>query len=134
MQTAGKIKRHFGKRALPDDQHPHFLHYASQLADALRHTILVDQVIYPLSTRTEVLELLEEHITENIVKIGRDYYRQIILNAITCNSLKIRRVCCLGSSTTTCSSRLMNQRLESFSIRWSKVTQNTAASFLKIKL
>jgi hypothetical protein len=51
------------------DEHPHFLRYATELAAALRHTIFVDRVVYHFTSRTEVLELLEEHITENIVKV-----------------------------------------------------------------
>ncbi|KAF8959478.1 hypothetical protein BDZ97DRAFT_1837353 [Flammula alnicola] len=60
------------------DDHPHFLRYAADLANVLRNTIFVDQVIYPLSKKQEVLALLEEHITENIVKIGQSYYRQTV--------------------------------------------------------
>ena len=51
------------------DEHPHFLRYATELAATLRHTIFVDRVVYPFSSKTEVLELLEEHIRENIVKV-----------------------------------------------------------------
>ena len=55
------------------DEHPHFLRYATELAAALRHTIFVDRVVYHFTSRTEVLELLEEHITENIVKVQYSY-------------------------------------------------------------
>jgi len=67
------------------DDHPHFLKYATELAKSLRHIILVDQVrltwtpaqrgantvqvVYPTSDKQEILHLLEEHITENIVKV-----------------------------------------------------------------
>ena len=52
------------------DEHPHFLRYATELAAMLRHTIFVDRVVYDTSLKKEVLELLEEHITENIVKVS----------------------------------------------------------------
>jgi hypothetical protein len=52
------------------DEHPHFLRYATELAAMLRHTIFVDRVVYHSSPKTDVLELLEEHITENIVKVS----------------------------------------------------------------
>jgi hypothetical protein len=61
--TAGKIQRKYVKKAVPEgdltliylkqmvvtdfrstDDHPHFLEYATELANALRHTIFVDQV------------------------------------------------------------------------------------------
>ncbi|KAF5382158.1 hypothetical protein D9615_004408 [Tricholomella constricta] len=89
--VTGRIKRQFIKKAVPGDEHPHFLAYAAELAGALRHTIFVDQVVYPYSQKREILSLLEEHITENIVKIGSHYYRQTvgipqgsILSALLC--------------------------------------------------
>ena len=67
------------------EDHPHFLESATKLAAALRHTIFVDQVctalpptdtlftvclqvVYPYALKQDVMALLEEHITENIVK------------------------------------------------------------------
>ena len=85
------------------------------MADALRDTIFVDQVssrltdrrrilrshatsihhsqvVYPYARTREIVALLEEHITENIVKIGNEYYRQVVgipqgsvLSAILCS-------------------------------------------------
>ena len=66
------ILRHLRDPELPShrsDEHPHFLRYATELAASLRHTIFVDRVVYHFSSRAEVLELLEEHITDNIVKV-----------------------------------------------------------------
>jgi hypothetical protein len=66
------ILRHVHNAELPSvrsDEHPHFLRYATELTAALRHTIFVDRVVYHFTSRIEVLELLEEHITENIVKV-----------------------------------------------------------------
>jgi len=51
------------------DDHPFFLHYAEGLAATLRNMVFSDQVVYPATTKGEVLELLEEHITDNIVKV-----------------------------------------------------------------
>lgn len=77
-------------------EHPDFLSYAAELAGTLRHTIFVDQVVYAYAKKKEILELLEEHITENLVKvrawfamlqsvilkvpqkIGSDYYQQVV--------------------------------------------------------
>ncbi|KAJ8494766.1 hypothetical protein ONZ51_g2140 [Trametes cubensis] len=87
-----KIQRKFVKKAHPEDDHPHFLTYAAQLAQGLRHTLFADQVVYPFSRRKEIIALLEEHITENIVKIGDEYYRQVVgipqgsvLSALLCS-------------------------------------------------
>ncbi|KAG7089455.1 hypothetical protein E1B28_011140 [Marasmius oreades] len=68
----------FRKRAWPEGDQPHFLKYATDLANALRHTIFVDQVTCPLERKNELLDLLEQHIKENIVKFGNCYYRQMI--------------------------------------------------------
>ncbi|PIL35516.1 hypothetical protein GSI_02244 [Ganoderma sinense ZZ0214-1] len=87
-----KVQRKYVKKAMPEDDHPHFLAYATQLADVLRNTVFVDQVVYPYSRRQEIIALLEEHITENLVKIGNEYYRQVVgipqgsvLSAILCS-------------------------------------------------
>ncbi|VDB94295.1 unnamed protein product [Peniophora sp. CBMAI 1063] len=77
-QTTDKIKRTFHKKACPADDPPHFLKLAKDLAHTLRSSIFVDQVNYPTEKRHSVLELLEEHITENYVKIGGVYYQQIV--------------------------------------------------------
>ncbi|THH05865.1 hypothetical protein EW145_g4492 [Phellinidium pouzarii] len=98
LPTAGKIKRTYMREAMPEralfytsyiimkfkadimskctDEHPHFLTHAAQLAALLRHAIFVDQVVYPFAFRDDIIQLLEDHITSNIVKIGQDYYRQ----------------------------------------------------------
>ena len=60
------------------DEHPHFLRYATELASALRHTIFVDRVVYNFTSRAEVLELLEEHITENIVKVQYSHHWNVV--------------------------------------------------------
>ncbi|KAF4597579.1 hypothetical protein EYR40_008041 [Pleurotus pulmonarius] len=74
----GKIERRYMKRAVPDDDQPHFLRYATELAGCLRGTIFADQVVYPHVKQNDILQLLEEHITENIVKIGNHYYQQTV--------------------------------------------------------
>ncbi|GJJ08683.1 hypothetical protein Clacol_002902 [Clathrus columnatus] len=53
MPVSGKVQRTFMKKALPYDQHPHFILYATKLANMLKHAIMVDQ-------------------------IGADYYRQVV--------------------------------------------------------
>lgn len=46
-----------------------FVPYAIELANTLKNTIFVDQVPYQYQKREELMQLLEEHITENIVKV-----------------------------------------------------------------
>jgi hypothetical protein len=38
--------------------------------------LLVDKVVYPFSKKQEILQLLEEHITENIVKVNNYFTYQ----------------------------------------------------------
>ncbi|KAF5391483.1 hypothetical protein D9757_002434 [Collybiopsis confluens] len=75
---ANRPKRSYLKKARPDDDPLHFLQFARDLANILRNIIFVDQVVYPSTKAHAVLELLEQHITENIVKIGTAYYRQVV--------------------------------------------------------
>ncbi|QRW13350.1 telomerase reverse transcriptase [Ceratobasidium sp. AG-Ba] len=76
--STGQTRRSFRKKAVPDFEHTHFMNYASRLAAQLRHVIFADQVIYGFDYQEEIIELLEEHITDNIVKIGSDLYRQVV--------------------------------------------------------
>ncbi|EIN09703.1 hypothetical protein PUNSTDRAFT_20563, partial [Punctularia strigosozonata HHB-11173 SS5] len=106
-----KIRRMYKKKAIPEgteslhlyarierahkafvDEHPHFLAQAREMATAFKHTIFVDQVQYSYEKTHDILALLEEHVTENLVKIGNEYYRQMvgipqgsILSAILCS-------------------------------------------------
>ena len=48
--------------------------------------------MYPYARKQEIIALLEEHITENLVKLGHEYYRQVVgipqgsvLSAILCS-------------------------------------------------
>ncbi|PAV16223.1 telomerase reverse transcriptase [Pyrrhoderma noxium] len=74
--TTEQPLRNFCRNAIPEYDHPHFLTYAKQLATLLRHVVLADQVVYPHAFREDIIQLLEEHISCNVVKIGQDYYRQ----------------------------------------------------------
>ncbi|KAF8150681.1 hypothetical protein B0H34DRAFT_148485 [Crassisporium funariophilum] len=64
--SLGKMKRTYVKKAVPEDDQPHFIQYATDLANVLRNIIFV---VYPASKKQDVLQLLEEHITENLVKV-----------------------------------------------------------------
>jgi len=74
----GKMRRSFLQKAFPDTEHPHFLNFAAELSASLRHAVFVDRVVYPHEAREYVLQLLREHVTDNIVKIGENYYRQTV--------------------------------------------------------
>ncbi|KDN44279.1 hypothetical protein RSAG8_05543, partial [Rhizoctonia solani AG-8 WAC10335] len=76
--SVGGARRSFYKQAVPDWEHTHFMAYASKLAACLRHVIFADQVVYGFDYQEDTLDLLEEHITDNIVRIGSEIYRQVV--------------------------------------------------------
>ncbi|CCA72867.1 related to telomerase reverse transcriptase [Serendipita indica DSM 11827] len=88
----GKIQKRFTGYAIPEDETLDVLTLASKLATIVRHTVFTDQVVQTFEERDEVLSLLEEHITSNIVKIRGEFYKQqvgipqgSVLSTILCN-------------------------------------------------
>jgi hypothetical protein len=55
--------------AIRQDERASFLELAGHLARTIRQAILVDQVSSDRASRATVLDLLEQHITKNIVKV-----------------------------------------------------------------
>lgn len=76
--THGKVMRRYLRTAWSQHEQPDFIAYAAELAQALKPTIFVDLVKSDYKTRSGLLDLLEQHITENCVKIGNEYYKQVI--------------------------------------------------------
>ncbi|KAJ2926818.1 hypothetical protein H1R20_g10287, partial [Candolleomyces eurysporus] len=77
--SAGASKHSYKREAGPQGEGFHFLKYASDLAKELYNTIFVGIVRRSeesSASRDAILALLREHITENVVRIGRHYYRQ----------------------------------------------------------
>ncbi len=64
----------------------------SDLARGKKHTVFVETMAQTLQDKKQLLELLEEHVQRNIVKIGKKFYRQnegipqgSILSSLLCN-------------------------------------------------
>ncbi|CBQ68186.1 conserved hypothetical protein [Sporisorium reilianum SRZ2] len=74
--SAQTTKREFVRLARPDSEHIDFFSLASSLAVALHDVVFVDSVSYRYESTSLVLKLLRQHITENLIKIGREFYRQ----------------------------------------------------------
>ena len=53
-RAAGKIRRTYVKRAIPEDQHPDFIEYARELASAMRCAVFADQVSVLLFLQSSV--------------------------------------------------------------------------------
>ena len=76
MPTASHVKREFVRLARPDSEHIDFFDLASGLSAALHDVIFVDSVSYRYESTSLILKLLRQHVTENLVKIGKEFYRQ----------------------------------------------------------
>ncbi len=72
------LKNSFHRSAMPDNSVVQFEDFAETLAAALRHVIFVDGVWATHDERARILLLLEQHVGGNLVKIGKDFYRQRI--------------------------------------------------------
>ncbi|KAK0552089.1 hypothetical protein OC846_003054 [Tilletia horrida] len=78
MPAGGKVKKHYVRRACPESKDGTFAELAQELANSLRHVIFVDGVVYGHEERRRVLTLLEQHIQGNLIKIGREFFKQRI--------------------------------------------------------
>ncbi|CCF51257.1 uncharacterized protein UHO2_00683 [Ustilago hordei] len=74
--TDAGTKREFVRLARPDCDHIDFFDLASHLAVALHDVVFVDSVSYRYESTSLILKLLRQHITENLIKIGKEFYRQ----------------------------------------------------------
>lgn len=75
-RKANATKREFVRLARPDSEHIDFFDLASSLAVALHDVVFVDSVSYRYESTSLILKLLRQHITENLIKIGKEFYRQ----------------------------------------------------------
>ncbi|KAJ3084335.1 hypothetical protein HDU99_001757 [Rhizoclosmatium hyalinum] len=76
--SVGKVKREYTKRAKKSDDFTQFATLAKQLAGNMRNAIFTDNVVYSLEDREELLVLLEEHICNNLIKMGKRFYQQVL--------------------------------------------------------
>ncbi|KAI9814856.1 MAG: hypothetical protein M1832_005658 [Thelocarpon impressellum] len=63
-----------------------------ELAHGKRNAVFVDQVLQTFRQKEDLLDLLQEHIERNIVKVGRTFYRQTsgipqgsVVSSLLCN-------------------------------------------------
>ncbi|WFD44938.1 RNA-directed DNA polymerase [Malassezia psittaci] len=98
----GRIAKQHIRLAWNDADYPAF----TTLRTKARHAVLVDQVAYVLTNGKHVLDQINSHITQTLVRFGSDLYRQrngvpqgSVLSTILCNLLlaKIERAADLAS-------------------------------------
>ncbi|SCV70113.1 BQ2448_1507 [Microbotryum intermedium] len=68
--------RSWRRLACPEDDQDQFEQLAKKIASRTHEGVLSDQVVYQNITRPEVMKLLHEHITANLVKFGSHFYKQ----------------------------------------------------------
>ena len=89
----GKARRRFHTHAHGSSD---FVTFSSTVNDVYaldkRHSIFVDQVVRRTHTRDDLLNLLDEHVRHNLVKIGKKIYRQkagipqgSVVSSLLCN-------------------------------------------------
>lgn len=72
-----KPARKFVAKARPTHDLSVFEHTVNdELAARKKNTVFVNSVVRNLRSKDELLDLLEEHVERNIVKIGKKFYRQ----------------------------------------------------------
>ncbi|GAA5958254.1 hypothetical protein JCM10213_002618 [Rhodosporidiobolus nylandii] len=74
--TGLQVVKQFRRQACTDGDLGPFEELASTLADELHNAVFADQVVYDRVVRDKLLQLLREHITTNLVKVGGRLYRQ----------------------------------------------------------
>lgn len=84
--------RKFVGRAAPADKPQHLPDFISSSAGNKINTVFTDTTVQKKHQADELLNLLEEHVRNNLVKIGRKYFRQrngipqgSVLSSLLCN-------------------------------------------------
>ncbi|TPX30327.1 hypothetical protein SmJEL517_g06094 [Synchytrium microbalum] len=72
----GKYSRKWPKKAFPGSANVHFAALANDMAKDMKKTLVADTVVYDRYEKDDIWQMLEEHITTNLVKVGRQTYRQ----------------------------------------------------------
>ena len=68
----GRFRTSFRREAFSDGSHPLFHTLATAISQSLGQAVLADQVHSRSEDRDSLLGLIEEHITQNIVKVCSD--------------------------------------------------------------
>ncbi|KAL1918651.1 uncharacterized protein VTP21DRAFT_2673 [Calcarisporiella thermophila] len=78
FNSAGKIRKSYQRKARTADEFPQFVDFSRELSHSLRHVVLVDQVVHTYEDRESLLALLQEHVSSNLIKIGKKFYKQTL--------------------------------------------------------
>lgn len=91
-KTTAPIRKFVASARAPVDFQTFGQRIENTLAFGKRNTVFVDAVVQRTQPRRALLDLLEEHIAKNVVKIGNKYFRQkagipqgSVLSSLLCN-------------------------------------------------
>lgn len=86
------IRKFLAKARSPTDLSPFQEVVERELAKGRKNSIFVDPVVQSLLSKKALLALLEEHIAQNLVKVGKKFYRPksgipqgSVISSILCN-------------------------------------------------
>lgn len=88
----GRVGRKYHTRAVPAQDLQDFDEFASEWTRNKKHIVLIDGVTYQIKSQSQIRYLLNEHIKNHLIKIGKKFYRQdtgipqgSILSTILCD-------------------------------------------------
>lgn len=86
------VKRFMARAGATDDLHTFESFLRAEVGAKRSNTVFVDSAIEQQQSRSELLKLLTEHVERNIVKFGKEFYRQktgipqgSVLSSLLCN-------------------------------------------------
>lgn len=92
VPSLGKIGRKFNVRAIPAQDLEDFSVFAGEYAKHKDHVLLVDGITHQFKDRQLLLNLLKDHLTMHLIKIGKKFFKQdngipqgSVLSSILCN-------------------------------------------------
>lgn len=92
VPTLDKVGRKYHNRAIPAQDLEDFEVFAREYVGTKKHVILVDNVTHQFKDQAQIRELLKEHLTMHLIKIGKKFFRQdtgipqgSILSSILCD-------------------------------------------------
>jgi telomerase reverse transcriptase len=70
------MKRKYQRKAASSGDFMQFQELVEVYSKEIVNCVFVDSVVHPFEQKEKILELLNEHICNHVVKIGRNYYKQ----------------------------------------------------------
>lgn len=78
FRAGQKIKWQMIRRAMDSGEFPQFPELARKMSEQMISSIITDQVLYNYEGGQDMLELIEDHVRNNLIKVGKGLYRQVV--------------------------------------------------------